>query len=464
MLKEVDMALERLINKIKYAFTNVSVVTYALVVIFGTGSWIAINGLWVELPIIVKKIPEGWSLPSYLTVMIQLANIAPLAFTLGNKFFPRVVTEVPVIYISVLVGVASCALLAFFWKETTFIVGAERSTALLALCFFLSMVDCTSSVAFIPYMAIFREVYMSPYFAGEGLSGLLPSLVAIIQGVGGGDHTPCVNVTETLGNTTNGTSGNETDTGSWGPGPKFSAEVFFWFLSAMMMACGLAFLGLNHLPVVKREHVNKKTSTLYRMTDPDEKYTMELVPAEQNSEGKSVKGDHSVQNAYDSSNVTALLLVIIGIVSGLSNGVIPAIQSFACIPYSYYIYHLTLTLSAIANPVTCVVFPFIRTTSTVLISFLTVVYIGMCTYVIVIATQSPSVLLRCEDSGAALIVAISVSAVAVVTYVKVAIGGIMREMGRNHLLWFGAVTQVGSCIGALSIFAPVNVYGYFKQE
>ncbi|XP_068722669.1 riboflavin transporter 2-like isoform X2 [Montipora capricornis] len=402
------MALERLINKIKYAFTNVSVVTYALVVIFGTGSWIAINGLWVELPIIVKKIPEGWSLPSYLTVMIQLANIAPLAFTLGNKFFPRVVTEVPVIYISVLVGVASCALLAFFWKETTFIVGAERSTALLALCFFLSMVDCTSSVAFIPYMAIFREVYMSPYFAGEGLSGLLPSLVAIIQGVGGGDHTPCVNVTETSGNTTNGTSGNETDTGSWGPGPKFSAEVFFWFLSAMMMACGLAFLGLNHLPVVKREHVNKKTSTLYHRTDPDEKYTMELVPAEQNSEGKRVK--------------------------------------------------------AIANPVTCVVFPFIRTTSTVLISFLTVVYIGMCTYVIVIATQSPSVLLRCEDSGAALIVAISVSAVAVVTYVKVAIGGIMREMGRNHLLWFGAVTQVGSCIGALSIFAPVNVYGYFKQE
>lgn len=61
-------------------------------------------------------------------------------------------------------------------------------------------------------------------------------------------------------------------------------------------------------------------------------------------------------------------------------------------------------------------------------------------------------------------VAISVSAVAVVTYIKVAIGGIMRGKGRSYLLWFGAVTQVGSCIGALSIFAPVNVYGYFKQE
>ena len=39
----------------------------------------------------------------------------------------------------------------------------------------------------------------------------------------------------------------------------------------------------------------------------------------------------------------------------------------------------------------------------------------------------------------------------------------MREKGRKHLLWYGATTQVGSCIGALSIFAPVNVYHLFKQ-
>lgn len=453
------MALEQFINKIKSVFSSVSVVTYILVVIFGTGSWIAINGIWVELPIIVQEIPESWSLPSYLTVIIQLANIAPLAFTLGNKFFPRVVTEVPVIYICSFVGVASCALLGFFWKETTFIVGAERSTALLVLCFFQSMVDCTSSVAYIPYMSIFREVYMSPYFAGEGLSGLLPSIVAIIQGIGGGEHKPCVS----QGNFNNATTGNETDTGSWGPGPKFSAAVFFWFLSAMMFASGLAFLLLNYLPVAKRQQVNKSTSSSYHVTQPTGSSPWELASVEQWGNTKQMKGEEAVQNGSSSQN-TALLLVIIAIVSGLSNGIIPAIQSYACIPYSYYIYHLTVTLSAIANPATCLVFPLIRSTSTVVISFLTVIYIGMCTYIIIVATQSPSVLLRCEDSGAALMVAISVSAVAVVTYIKVAIGGIMRGKGRSYLLWFGAVTQVGSCIGALSIFAPVNVYGYFKQE
>ena len=393
------MALERLKNKIKQAFSNISLITYALVVIFGTGSWIAINGLWVELPIIVQEIPERWSLPSYLTVMIQLANIAPLAFTLGNKFYPRVVREVPVIYISVLVGIASCILLAFFWKETSYIAGAERSTALLALCFFLSMVDCTSSVSFIPYMATFREVYMSPYFAGEGLSGLLPSLVALAQGVGGGSHTPCVNPTQPPVNTTNGTSANNTDAGSWGPGPKFSAEVFFWFLSGMMMACGLAFVGLNYLPVSKRQQVGKHSSSSYQVTKPEEGTQMELASKEENKS----KNDHAVENP-STSGVNVLLLVIIALVSGMSNGVIPAIQSYSCIPYSYYIYHLTLTLSAIANPVTCIVFPFIRTTSTMVISMLTVAYFGMCTYILVIASQSPTVLLKCEDSGAVLIV------------------------------------------------------------
>jgi len=59
---------------------------------------------------------------------------------------------------------------------------------------------------------------------------------------------------------------------------------------------------------------------------------------------------------------------------------------------------------------------------------------------------------------------ISVSAVIVVTYIKVAIGAMMREKGRNHLLWYGVSEQIGSFVGALAIFAPVNVYHHFKQE
>lgn len=43
-----------------------------LATVFGIGAWVAINGLWVELPLLVTYLPEGWTLPSYLSVIIQV--------------------------------------------------------------------------------------------------------------------------------------------------------------------------------------------------------------------------------------------------------------------------------------------------------------------------------------------------------------------------------------------------------
>ena len=55
---------------------KVRIPVIVMTVLFGTGAWIAINGLWVELPLLVSlNIPENYNLTSYLTVIIQLANI-----------------------------------------------------------------------------------------------------------------------------------------------------------------------------------------------------------------------------------------------------------------------------------------------------------------------------------------------------------------------------------------------------
>ena len=43
-----------------------------LAVLFGISSWISINGLWVELPLLVQDLPEGWALPSYLSIIVQV--------------------------------------------------------------------------------------------------------------------------------------------------------------------------------------------------------------------------------------------------------------------------------------------------------------------------------------------------------------------------------------------------------
>ena len=52
-----------------------------LSVMFGVGAWISINGLWVELPLLVQALPEGWSLPSFMSIVIQIANIGLNSFT-----------------------------------------------------------------------------------------------------------------------------------------------------------------------------------------------------------------------------------------------------------------------------------------------------------------------------------------------------------------------------------------------
>ena len=102
-----------------------------LAVIFGIGSWICVSGIFVELPLLVQRLPEGWRLPSYLSVVIQIANIGPLFYGLCNYFFPRIFTEKRSIYTVLCLGIVSTLLLSLFWTSTSYMFGAERSVGLI---------------------------------------------------------------------------------------------------------------------------------------------------------------------------------------------------------------------------------------------------------------------------------------------------------------------------------------------
>ncbi len=105
-----------------------------LCVLFGIGTWLCVNGLWVELPILVQHLPEGWELPAYLSVVIQLANLGPVLYTVLNSYFPRVVTEVRSIYVVMCVGFTAVILLASYWNVVEFVLGKQHSVALLGTC------------------------------------------------------------------------------------------------------------------------------------------------------------------------------------------------------------------------------------------------------------------------------------------------------------------------------------------
>lgn len=328
-----------------------SLLTHVLACLFGMGSWVAINGLWVELPMIVPHIPEGWYLPSYLSVLIQMANVGPLFVTLMHRFRPGALNETAVIYVIIGLGTVASFLLGFFWKETVVVAGVQRSVALLVLTFFLSTVDCTSSVTFLPFMMRLKPQYLTTYYIGEGVSGLLPALVALIQGVG---VVHCINSTQSLNHTLNASNGSLTsDLQAQYQPANFSAEVFFFFLSAMMLVCLVAFLLLNYHPSVARENPNSRYTNGVKEKSQKNRKWAEKKPMMDPYRPTNQKRRSSFGTGSYSWRQVFYIFVILAWVNALTNVVLPSVQSYSCMPYGNNAYHLSATMSAVSNPLAC---------------------------------------------------------------------------------------------------------------
>ncbi|XP_066558817.1 solute carrier family 52, riboflavin transporter, member 3-A [Amia ocellicauda] len=435
---------------------------------FGMGSWVAINGLWVELPVIVNKLPEGWYLPSYLTVIIQLANLGPLLVTLMYKLSPGQLKEEAVIYTIVSVGTVSCFLLSFFWKETTVVAGNRHSTAFLIITFFLSLVDCTSSVTFLPFMMQLPAKYVTTYFIGEGLSGFVPGIVALGQGV---SLAKCVNITQPQENMTDngapGHGGLETQYLPLG----FSTEIFFFFLTGMMLLCLVAFTFLNSV---------SRTVELYTenlVPDPVVSISHGLDNNGREATGESMNGQNlgdrgEPREAIAESRMTksrysvyqfAFIYFLVVWVNCLSNGVLPSVQTYSCMPYGNMAYHLSATLGSMANPVACIIAMFLPKRSLLFLGVLCLFGTGFGTYNMAMAAMSPCPLLQGSAAGVAVIVLSWVFFTGTLSYIKVMVGVILRDESHSALVWCGAAVQIGSMVGALAMFPLVNVYNLFHS-
>ncbi|XP_028326502.1 solute carrier family 52, riboflavin transporter, member 3-B [Gouania willdenowi] len=444
-----------------------SLLTHVLACLFGMGSWVAINGMWVELPLIVHEIPEGWYLPSYLTVLIQMANIGPLFITLMHRFRPGTLDERPVIYCIVGLGIVATFLLAFFWRHTVTIGSSLHSVPLLTLSFLLSVVDCTSSVTFLPFMMQLRPQYLTTYFAGEGLSGLVPALVALIQGVG---LVECQNITQTSNTATNNSIlVNSGELQAVYQPAKFSAQGFFVFLSAMMVVCLVAFILLNHHPAVARE---RKSDQYFGDDLGHEKREQGLSLHARTPEQKPMINPldsirREPRNAFGSGTYSntevVFIFVVLAWVNALTNAVLPSVQSYSCLPYGNKAYHLAATMAAVANPVACFIAMGVPVRSLVFMGFLTMFGTGFGAYILAMAALSPCPLLVHSASGTVVIVLAWIVFVLSLSYVKVIIGVILRDEGHSALVWCGAVVQLGSMLGAVSMFPLVSVYGLFKS-
>lgn len=265
-----------------------------------------------------------------------------------------------------------------------------------------------------PFMARFHAIYLTSYLVGEGLSGFLPSLVALAQGVGG--NPECRNVTFII---------NETESWRWEPyypEPRFSVSTFFILLMILMLSSALAFVGLNRCSAARHEQVALKPGSDFGGTELMGTYNQtfvssvetvamsfkpspsENIPSNCPTSSESRLADEKITDNELTLRTYTFLLFIQAWACALSNGGLPSIQSYSCLPYGNIAYHFAVTLSAMANPLCCLIAYFLPIKNVCLIVLFTLLGTGVSGYVIILAAMSPAPLLVGNPIGEALMV------------------------------------------------------------
>jgi len=363
------------------------------------------------MPALVPVLPERYLLPSMVVIVCQIANVGPLVYLITSCVTnyvkkKRVDLDTPGVFVIVLLGIVTCVLLSIFWDHTTFLFNKERSVSLFVLSFFLALVDCTSTVVYIPYMERFPEKYISALFIGEGFGALFPSLLALVQG----SYDEADNTNSSITKYEN-TSSNDN-------GLLFSVDLYFVFLAMMTFVSGGGFILLNWLPSCRRLMMHHRSLLLKDRLHPT------LIPQDSNSldfASSAPSSNESSNIFYDPENSPLILIprsskkfsfkeiienikisprtkemlsltdlfIQIGWLNLLSNGAIAAVSVFVFQPYGNKTYHLATNLGIAANPIAAfvaMVIPCVSRYFTVLWTFISSIF-GVA--IIVLAGMAP---------------------------------------------------------------------------
>ncbi|PIC23328.1 hypothetical protein B9Z55_017065 [Caenorhabditis nigoni] len=405
---------------------KISLLTFALVAIFGSSSWIGTNSVWMELSLLTAKLPEGWNLPSYLSAIVQIACLGPLIYSIILKGIKVSIPTVPLIFVFMILACCCQLGLCFFWSDTSYIFGAVRSWPLYLLLFGLAIVDAISSVLFLPFMAKFHPAFLNAYFVGMGLSALIPSLLSLIQGTSNywcdGNKVPHYDA------------------------PRFSVSVFF--LINFFFTCA----ALGAFVILYKTGAHKNSIKVV----PDTVDT----PAESEDTSES-----NFQETSASGARLAFLLIATALVNAQMNGIVTSVQSYATLVYSQNTYHYAVTLANVVSPLASWLQFFLKIQSIPILAALTLCS-TFCTGVIVyLAALSPNWIFGSEAAGSAISIASSLIAAGLHSYLRVMFAALLREGNHkeSRLFWCGAFIQIGSFTGSAIMFPLVNVWKLFHS-
>jgi len=389
---------------------------YVAVMLFAMSTWIGVVGIWVEMPLLVNALPESWNLPSYLVIIIQCANLAPAAYALWDKLRQRnrqatnesqnhhqqqqqhsriIDAEVVVSLVIILTAIVSMLMLSLFWDHTTLVASTQRSIVLLTLVCFASLSCCTSSVVFLPYMARFPSVYISAYYFDQGLCGLVPGLLGLAQVVG--HETQCRNETDVSSNLTT------LNIAHYNSSTRFSVSAFFLLITGLLCVSVVAFCCLNFARRCRDEMVvsdvtDQRLKKINKVAAERELATG--LPEDRQTPSVAVSVV-SQQRRFIS------LFITVGIVNALWNGVLPATQTYTCLPYGDIVYKLAVCLSWVVSPLATLPNMLAPTSSLPLITGLGSVASVIAAFHLLLASQSPHPILQGSIVGEVIVVSYS---------------------------------------------------------
>ncbi|CAF2774851.1 unnamed protein product [Rotaria sp. Silwood2] len=414
--------------------------TYILLTLVFLSSWTDINGIFAELPQIVLTQPEHWKLGAYLALVTNLGNIAPASIVLIQCLYKKYkFNPIPINYIIIIIGMFSCFLLVFFWQYTTIIKNQKHSTALLILAFFLSLLDCTSSVSFADYIQRFRKEFTSALFLGESLTSIIPSILAIAQGNGQLYCIPSINGTNT---------------------PKavyktarFSVSIYFLCLFFLLTISLISFVLLQWTQVARTTYQN--LPKIYSKSIEDDMETTNTFVEQKPIASESFH-----------LNKTSCIILLLGCAytSSILFGILLSVSPYVLMPYGHRIFYLGTILSPWMLTLIWI-FGIIKPLISKLYIFIFILC-GTVTFFfdMFVAFKSPCPPFVNTQKGDILILIVWLSTYVLLGYPRLIIANYVRSYSSNGMFWYGVNVQLGALIGSIIIYHLIETFSLLNGK
>uniref|UniRef100_A0A0K0DTC0 Riboflavin transporter n=1 Tax=Strongyloides stercoralis TaxID=6248 RepID=A0A0K0DTC0_STRER len=410
------------------------IISYICVIIFGLGTWLSINSLYTQLPLLVDTLPESWSFATYMVSVLQGICLLSVVYAyFASKSSKLKQGNIPVTIILIFLNAGALLMAAFVYKDTVIIGGEEHSLFLLVAIALMSIPCTLSDVIYLPFISRFRNNNLViAFFLGMGLSAFVPSIATFIQGT-----VTTKNITETVtlpdGNLKNITKIITEE-------PLFGVQQFLIGISIISLFPLLAFIVL--LKVHQKEEELKNKSPDW----PHPGITSRYV-------------DNSLSRGMFLS-----YLILVSIIGALQNSIVPCIIPYSTSRFGANIYHISNTLFVMINPFFCFL-PFIIKIRK-FIYHMAIFLITILSFIIIFIYAYIPRLQKSDDwfSYTTLYIATGVLS-GFLSWQRAGIGETLRKASeKSGLFWCGTFIQIGSCIGAITMIILTNVFHIFENK